>query len=60
MMRFSVGEMVFHRLIIRSKATNVAEIERKSVRGSVKPPEVVNTEAVRPGDICGPLPIWGL
>ena len=35
-MRFSGGEMVFHRLEIRSKATNVAEINRKSIRGSVK------------------------
>ena len=28
--------MVFHRLKIRSKATNVAEIESKNIRGSVK------------------------
>ena len=35
-MRFSAGEMVFHRLEIRSKATNVAEIRRKSTRGSEK------------------------
>ena len=44
--------MVFHRLEIRSKATNVAESESKSVRGSVKRPEVVSRGAVRPGDIC--------
>ena len=29
-MRFSGGEMLFHRLEIRSKAMNVAEIESKS------------------------------
>ena len=57
-MRFSGGEMVFHTLEIRSKATNVAEIEDKSVRGNVKTPEVVSRGGVRPGDICGPLPRW--
>ena len=46
-MRFSEGEMVFHRLQIRSKATNVAEIESKSNRGNVKTPKVVIREAVR-------------
>ena len=34
--------MVFHRLEIRSKATNVAEIESNSVRGSVKTSEIVS------------------
>ena len=34
--------MVFHRLKIRSKATNVGEIESKSIRGSVKTPKVVS------------------
>ena len=37
-MRFNGREMVFHRLEIRSKATNVAEIESKSFRGSIKTP----------------------
>ena len=37
-MRFSGGEMVFHRLETRSKATNIAEINIKSIRGSVKTP----------------------
>ena len=41
-MRFIGGEMVFHRLEIRSKATNVAEIESNSVRGSVKTSEIVS------------------
>ena len=48
-MRFSGGEMVFHRLEIRSKATNVAEIEGKSINT----PEVVSRGAFRFGDICG-------
>ena len=52
--------MVFHRLEIRSKATNVAEIESKSFRGSVKTSKVVSRGAVRPWDICGPLPRWGM
>ena len=51
--------MVFHRLEIRSKYTNVAEIESKSNRGSVKTPKVVSRGAVRLGDICGSLPRWG-
>ena len=55
-MRFNRGEMVFNRLEIRSKATNVAEIQSKIVKGSVKIPEVVSRGAVRPGDICGSLP----
>ena len=41
-MKFSEGEMVFHRLAIRSKATNVGDIESKIIRGSVKTPEVVS------------------
>ena len=52
--------MVFHRLEIRSKAMNVAKIESKSIRESVKTPKVVSRGAVRPGDICGPFPRWGL
>ena len=52
--------MVFHRLEIRSKATNVEEIESKSVIGTVKTLKVVSTGAVRPGDICGPVHRWGL
>ena len=55
-MRFIGSEMIFHKLEIRSKARNVAEIESKSVSGSVKTPQVVNKGAVGPGDICGPLP----
>ena len=55
-MMLSGGEMVFHRLEIRSKATNVAVIESKSIRGSAKTPMVVIRGAVRPRDIYGPLP----
>ena len=39
-MRFSGGEMVFHRLEIKYKVTNVAEVESKSIRGSVKTPKI--------------------
>ena len=59
-MRFSVVEKVFYRLEIRSNATNVAEIKRKSARGSVKTPKVVYIGAIRPEDMCGLLPRWGL
>ena len=45
-MRFSGGEMVFHRLDIKSKATNVAEIESKNIRGSVKTPRVIIKGAI--------------
>ena len=45
-MRFSGGEMVFYRLEIRSKVTNVADIESKSIRGSGKTPKVVSRGAV--------------
>ena len=38
----------FHRLKIGSKVTNVAEINRKSIRGSVKTPKVVIRGAIRP------------
>ena len=50
-LRFSGGEMVFQRLDIRFKARNVADIESKSIRGSVKAPKVASRGAVRPGDI---------
>ena len=52
--------MVFHRLEIRYKVTDVAEIVSKSIRGSVKIPKVVSRRGVRPRDICGPLLRWGL
>ena len=55
-MRFSVGEMVFHRLEIRSKATNVAEIESKSIRGSFKTPEVVSRGQSDLGTFVVPSP----
>ena len=32
---------MFHRLEIRSEAMNVAEVESKNIRGSVKTPKVV-------------------
>ena len=33
---------MFHRFEIRSKATNVAEINIKSIRGGVKTPKVIS------------------
>ena len=51
--------MVFHRLEIISKPRNVAEIKRKSIRGSVKTLKVVYRKAIRPGDICDPIPRRG-
>ena len=59
-MRFSGGEMVYHILEIRSKTMNVVEINRKSIRGSVKTPKIVSRGVIQPGNICGPLPRWGL
>ena len=50
-MRLSGREMVFHKLEIRSKATNAAEIKSKSIRGSVKTPEFVSGGAVQPRDL---------
>ena len=59
-MMFSGGELMFHRLEIISKATNVAEIESKIIKGSVKTSKVVSRGTVRPRDICDSLPRWGL
>ncbi|MPC49520.1 hypothetical protein E2C01_043324 [Portunus trituberculatus] len=59
-MRFSKGEVVFHRLKIISKAANVAEVNVEKVEGGVKAFVVVTERAVvRPGDIFGPLPRSG-
>ncbi|MPC47931.1 hypothetical protein E2C01_041693 [Portunus trituberculatus] len=41
-MRFSRGEVVFHRLEIRS--TNVAEVNEENVEGSVKTFPVINEQ----------------
>ena len=46
--------MVFCRLEIKSKPTIVAEINRKSTRGSVKTLKFVSKVAVQSGNICGP------
>ena len=53
-MRFRAGKVVFHRLEIRTKATNIAEIESKRIRCSVKTPMVIYRKKVRSMDICGP------
>ena len=59
-MRFSRGEVVFYRLEIRSKATNVAEVNEEIVEGGAKTLGVDTRGAVRPGGIYGPLPRRGL
>ena len=55
-MRFSGGEVVIYRLRIRSKTANVAEVNGEKCEGGVKTLRVDTGRAVRPGDICGPLP----
>ena len=39
--RLRGGEVMLHRLEVRSKAANVAEVNVEKVRGSIKTPEVV-------------------
>ena len=58
-MRFSGGEVVLHRLKIRTKATDVAEIYIEKIVGSVKIPGVVSCRTVRCGGTCGPPPRLG-
>ena len=45
-MRFRGGEVMIHRLEIRSKAANVAEVNIEKVRGSIKTPVVVTGRAI--------------
>ena len=55
--RFRGGEMVFHRMKVGTKATNVAEVNVEKVGGRIKTPLwVVTCSGVRPGEISGPLP----
>ncbi|MPC60396.1 hypothetical protein E2C01_054440 [Portunus trituberculatus] len=54
-MRFSRGEVVFHRLEIRSKTTNIAKVNEK-VKGDVKKFWIANDRAFRSVDISGSLP----
>ena len=56
--RFRGGEMMFHRMKIRAKTANVAEIEKKEVRGVIKTPlGSAARRGVLPGGICGPPPV---
>ena len=55
-MRFSGGQVGFYRLKTRSKTANVAEVDGEKCEGGVKTLRVDTGRAVRPGDICGPLP----
>ncbi|MPC68861.1 hypothetical protein E2C01_063071 [Portunus trituberculatus] len=54
-MRFSRGKVVFHRLKIRSKTANIAEVNEEKVEGGVKTYMVDTERAVRPGGISGPF-----
>ncbi|MPC18792.1 hypothetical protein E2C01_011686 [Portunus trituberculatus] len=45
-MRFSKGEVVFHRLKIRSKTVNVAEVNEEKVEGGVKTFWVITDKGV--------------
>ena len=47
--------MVFHRLIVRSKIVNVAEIDVEKVRGGINTPGVAMKRVVHLGDIFGAL-----
>ena len=51
---------MLHRLEVRSKAANVAEVNVEKVRGSIKTPEVVNWSTIWSGGIYGPPPKRGL
>ena len=56
-MTFRGEEVVFfHRLKIKSKTTNVAEIDVEKVRGGIKTTGVAIKRVFCPGDIFGPLP----
>ena len=59
-MRFSRGEVVFYRLKIRSKTTNVAEVDSEKCEEGVKTIRVDTIRGVRPRDIYGSLPRRGL
>ena len=54
-MAYSGGEVVFYRLIIRSKTGNVADDDVQKVEGNVKTFVVHTKRTVRPGDIYGKL-----
>ena len=55
-MRFRGGEVVFHKLIIRYKTTNVAGIDLEKVRGGIKASGVDIRRAIHPVDFFGPQP----
>ncbi len=59
-MRFGGGEL--YRSEVRANTTNVAEVNIEKVGGVIKSPlgVVAKKSVVRPGDISGPLPRWGL
>ncbi|MPC46954.1 hypothetical protein E2C01_040686 [Portunus trituberculatus] len=58
-MRFSRGEVVFHRLKIRCKTVSVAEVNVEKVEGGVKTFGVVIKRGVQSRDISSPLPRRG-
>ncbi|MPC41272.1 hypothetical protein E2C01_034860 [Portunus trituberculatus] len=58
-MKFSRGVVVFYRLKIRLKTTNVADVNEEKVEGGVKTFWVATERAERPGDISGSVPRRG-
>ncbi|MPC59775.1 hypothetical protein E2C01_053803 [Portunus trituberculatus] len=54
-MSFSIGEVVFYSLKIRSKTMNAAEVNEEKVEGYVKTFWVATESAVRSEVISGPL-----
>ena len=58
-MKFRGGEVVFHKLKIRCKTTNVAEIDVENVRGGIKTLGVAIRRAVYPGDFLWSPPQLG-
>ena len=59
--RFRGGEVMLHRMEVRSKSADVAEMDRERVRGVIRTPcRAVAWSGVWTGDISGPLPRWGL
>ncbi|MPC46138.1 hypothetical protein E2C01_039847 [Portunus trituberculatus] len=59
-MRFSRGEVVFHRLKIRPKTANVTEVNEEIVEGGVKTFWVATERAVRSFGYFWSLPRKGL
>lgn len=51
---------MFHILEVKSKTVNAAEVIIEKVGRSIRTPHVVTLREIRPGDISGFFPRWGL